>query len=134
MPAPCLKSPTSSPAAGWAPLAIAVGFAILLAGAWWSSAPVVTAMALIALGATGTTVNRSHSACTFHIVVALHLFVYLNLYFLFVGAVCHASTQAAPGGFNLLRALDLGMSVVPMALVMRGSLAAMIGGRDAPAR
>jgi hypothetical protein len=64
-------------------------------------------------------------------VIAVHLFVYLSLYFLFVGAVCHAAIQAPRDGVTFLQALDFGVSVVPMASVVRRSLAAM--GGDAPA-
>jgi hypothetical protein len=126
-----LQPLTVSPAAPWAPALIAIGFVVLLAGAWWSVVPVVTAMAVIALGATGVTANRRHTSPAFCVVIAVHLFVYLSLYFLFVGAVCHAAIQAPPGGLTFLQGLDLAVSVVPMALVVRRSLAAM--GGDAPA-
>ena len=96
--------------------------------------PVVTAMSLIALGATGATANRLRSAPIFDIAIAVHLFAYLNLYFLFVGAVCHAAFLGSRDGFTFLQGFDLSVSVVPMALVVRLSLAALVGGGDAPAR
>jgi hypothetical protein len=117
-----------------APVLIAVGFLVLLAGACWPAMPVVTGMALVALGASVATAHQLRSAPISCVVIAAHLFVYLNLYLLFVGAVCHAATQAPQDGLTLLQNLDLGGSVVPMALVVRRSVAAIAGGGDAPAR
>jgi hypothetical protein len=104
---------------------------MLAAGAYLSTVPVVTAMAIVALGATGATVGRSRTSSAAITVIAGHLFVYVNLYLLFVGAVCHAAVQGPETGVSFLQALDMGVSVVPMALVVRKSLTA-IGGR-APA-
>ena len=127
-----LPSRTRSSDSVRAPALIAVGFAVLLASTWWTQAPVVTAMALVALGATSATTALRRTATTTSVVTAVHLFIYLNLYFLFVGAVCHAATLA--GGVTFLSGLDFGASVVPMAIMVRRSLAVIGGGGDAPAR
>jgi hypothetical protein len=117
---------------GRAPTLIFVGLAILLASAWWTVLPVVTAMALVALGATGAAMRRSQGSRSSFAVVAAHFFVYLNLYFLFAGAVCHAAIQA--DGLTILIGLDLGLSVLPMAILVQRSVSAMGRSEDAPAR
>jgi hypothetical protein len=120
-----LPSLAVSRAADSAPTQMLIGMHVLLAGAWWPDAPVASAMALIALGATGATIERVRSMSASHYITVVHLFVYLNLYLLFVGAVCHASVDG--GGIRLASGLDLAISVIPMALVVRRSLAAMVG-------
>ena len=117
-----------------APAFIAAGLAILLTATWWPAMPVVTAMALVALGATATTIARLRGAAAFRTLMAAHLFVYVSLYLLFVGAVCHAALTGPQDGLTFLQGLDLGVSAAVMMLVARLSLAVVDGGEDAPAR
>jgi hypothetical protein len=86
-------------------------------------------MALVALGATAATTRRLRSYPT---LITIHLFVYFSLYILFVGAICHAAGDAR--GLKFSSALDCGISVVPMALVVRRTFAAVRYGGDEPGR
>ncbi|MEX0613412.1 MAG: hypothetical protein WD738_11930 [Pirellulales bacterium] len=117
-----------------APACIGLGLATLIAAAWWPALPVATAYAFIALGATLATVDRFRGAAALRFLVVTHLFVYVSLYFLFVGAVCHAAISGAQNGLAFLQGFDFGVSAVVMAQVVRLSLAAVAGGGDAPAR
>ena len=104
--------PTVSRSCQWAPTLIAVGLAVLLAAAWWPAVPVVTAMALVAFGATGATLARFRGRPALLPVLLVHLAIYGALYALFVAATLHASTQGnAPVG--LPAAIDLAVSVWP---------------------
>ena len=93
---------------------IAAGLSILLAAAWWPMLPAVTGMALITLGATGTTIARFCGRPALAPVLFVHLAVYGGLYALFVGATLHAGSQAS-GGVGLAAAVDLAASVGLMA-------------------
>jgi hypothetical protein len=104
------------------PALVAVGLAFLIVAAWWPAAPTTTAMALVALGATYSTVARFQGISA---IVVLHAIVYLTLYALFFGAACHA--MAVQTGADAWRVLDLAVSVWPMTLAMRLSLAASSG-------
>jgi hypothetical protein len=119
-----------------APRLIAVGLAIQLAFVWWPAAPVVTAMALVALGATGATIVRLANHRAAPLLVAAHLLVYGSLYLLFVGAVLHAAAAASPRGLELRLCLDLAASIWPMAVAGKLAVAAVIrrGGEDASTR
>lgn len=116
---------------------IGIGLAIQIAATWWPAAPVVTAMSLVALGATALTIARvcRHWAAAF--VLALHLTIYVGLYLLFVGALCHAATAGPRPGWHSWQMLDLGLSIWPMALALRWALAAILSstsGEDATTR
>src|SRR3972149_5187524 len=76
---------------------IAAGLSILLAAAWWPMLPAVTGMALITLGATGTTIARFCGRPALAPVLFVHLAVYGGLYALVVGATLHAGSQASGG-------------------------------------
>lgn len=105
--------PTTEQAARWGPALIAVGLAVLLSATWWPAAPVVSAMALLALGATGATLARFGGSPSFPTILAVHVVVYAGLYVLFVGATLHAAATQH-GGVDWWRAVDLAVSVWPM--------------------
>ncbi len=116
-----------------APFAIAAGMVLLLAASWWPAAPAVSGMALIALGATLTTIERFKDTATLRGLVAVHLFVYVKLYLLFVAATCHFAMSGQAVGLNLAQTLDLVASIGIMAVVLRRSLVAIFA-EGAPAR
>jgi hypothetical protein len=91
-------------------------------------------MSLIALGATLATLDRLRGMVALRGVVAIHLFVYLSLYLLFIGAVGYSTTTGPQIGLTTHQALDFLVSAGVMALVLRRSLAAMLAGSDATAR
>ena len=113
---------------------IALGLAVLLASAYWPALPVMTGMALIALGATFAVVSRFRCSPVRRHLFAAHLFVYSTLYLLFVGAVLHA-VMARPGnGLSLSQGLDLVLSIVLIVAATRIVLMAIAGDGDVPAR
>ncbi len=125
---------TAGRTAQYGPAVMVVGLAVLIVVTWSPVVPVITPLALVALGTTATTVARLHGAAAVRPLIALHLFVYTSLYLLFIGAVCHASMAGPRDGLTILQGLDFGASVAPMAYAVRMCLAAMAGGGDAPAR
>jgi hypothetical protein len=110
-------------AARWGPALIAGGLSLLLLAAWWPAAPIVSAMALLALGATGATLARFGGSPSLRPILAVHIVVYAGLYALYFGAACHAAN--AGGGIDLARAADLAASVWPMIAALRISFAAL---------
>ena len=116
------------------PALIAAGLSVLIAAAWWPAAPVITALALVILGATAATILRLAHRRVFCPVIALHLLVYASLYFLFIGAVWHATAAGQRPAWHLWQSLDLAASVGPMALAARWTVASIIAharGKDA---
>ncbi|MEX2317226.1 MAG: hypothetical protein WD669_08745 [Pirellulales bacterium] len=116
---------------------IASGLALLVAAACWPAAPAVTAMALVALGATSLTLPRLVHQQNAPILIAAHLFVYVSLYLLFVGAVWHGATAGPRAGWHLWQSLDLLASLWPMALASRLAVTAILAlgrGEDATLR
>jgi hypothetical protein len=97
-----------------APL-IALGLAVLLASTWIPIAPVLTAMAILALGATNITLARFHGSPALYPVLLLHAGTYLTLYALFLGASLHATAAASTAGPDLWQVFDLAVSIIPMA-------------------
>ena len=98
---------------------IGVGVLTLVVAAGWPHAPVVSAMAIIALGATEVTIARFRANAAFVPVVLLHGTIYASLYAVFVGATL-ASTNAYSGsGIGAWSKLDLAVSVLPMAILAR---------------
>jgi hypothetical protein len=102
---------TSSSATG--PCLIAVGLVVLIAAGWIPSLPVVTAMAVLALGATGATLVRFQGASSLRPIMLLHAATYATLYVLFAGAVLHAPSSV---GLSRWAQFDLAASILPMAL------------------
>jgi hypothetical protein len=116
------------------PTLIAVGLVMLLAAEYWSRIPVISGMALIAMGATVAIASRFRYSSALPALVTTQLFVYLILYMLFVGAVLNAVFAKSHGGMTLFQVVDLGLSIVPMTAAIRMALAAIAGDRDIPAR
>lgn len=104
------------PAARWGPALIAAGLAVLILAAWWPALPVVSAMALLTLGATGSTLARFNRSPSLRAFLPVHIVVYAGLYVLFIGAILHAATTRSGGGVDLLRTIDLAASVGPMSV------------------
>ena len=135
-----LQTPNAAAfAAAHSPALIGFGLAILSAAMLWPGVPAVTAMGLVALGATGVAVARFRASAGLLPAMLLHLVVYTALYALFVGATLHAvATQAAgAGGLSAVQGIDLAVSVVSMATAWRITFSALhrtAGGEDAPAR
>jgi hypothetical protein len=100
------------------PVLIGIGLAILLTSSCWSSAPVVTSMALIALGSTEVTVARCRGSVAGLPLLVFHGIVYGLLYSLFAGARLHFPTAAHSSGVNNLLMLDLAVSACPMAVAL----------------
>ena len=112
-------SQVTLPSATAGPLLIAVGLAGLLASAWLPAVPVVTAMAILALGATDAMLVRFRHSPAFVPIILLHSAAYAALYGLFVGATLHATATAAGQGVNAWEALDLAASTLLMALALQ---------------
>lgn len=103
----------------------------MLAALKWQGVPVVTAMALIALGASIATISRFQCAGRFRAAVGANLFIYTSLYLLFIGAICHAATSGSREGLDLLQSADLVISIAPMAIAVRLAFAVLMDGEDA---
>jgi hypothetical protein len=121
--------PTADQVSSWGPALIAAGLGVLLSAAWWPTAPLVSAMALLALGATGATLARFGTSPGFPTILAVHVVVYAGLYVLFVGATLHTATRS--GGVEWWRAADLAASFWPMIAASRLSFAALRHGQAA---
>ena len=97
---------------------IAVGLLVLVAAGTWPLLPAVTGMALVMLGATMATVERFRGTPALAPIVVGHVAIYGSLYALFVGAVLNTTTSTSAGvGWSL--AIDLAMSIVPLAATVR---------------
>jgi hypothetical protein len=116
------------------PTMIAVGLIILVAKSYWSAMPVMSGMALITLGATLAVASRFRCSPALPALIAAHFLLYSMLYLLFIGAVLHAAFAKSNGGLGFLQALDLAVSILPMATAIRISIRCIAGGVDAPAR
>lgn len=100
-------------------ISVGLGIVILITAAWWPVAPLVTAIAIIALGATDAVVCRLRSSTAAVPIIVLHGITYTLLYALFVGARLHtpaAAPSASVAGFVML---DLIASTFPMALALK---------------
>lgn len=109
------------PPAERAPILIAAGLAMILAAAWVPAMPVVTAMAILTVGATEATLARFRGSPAVVPVLLMNVATYVSLYGLFIGATMHAAAAASPVGLGLWAALDLAASVLPMAVVLHRS-------------
>jgi hypothetical protein len=106
--------------ARWAPTLIAIGLAQLAAGIAWPTVPIVTALALVALGATLATIDRFRTSPALPPVLLLHSAVYGSLYILFIGASLDAAMRAdAPMGWPSV--VDLAVSM-PLAVTAAGTV------------
>lgn len=98
---------------------MAIGLAILLAATLWPAMPVVTAMAILGLGATNATLARFRGTPALVPIVLLHAATYVGLYSLFIGATLHAAGATSTVNLGPWAALDLAVSVFPMAIAMQ---------------
>jgi hypothetical protein len=103
-----------------APALITCGLAVLLAHALLPEIPVLTAIALISLGATIATTKRLDHPRSSRPVLAAHLLCYAAIYLLSVGAVLDGSLCEPPSaGLTVARYLDLCFSAGLMAFIAR---------------
>lgn len=79
----------------------------------------MTAMAIIALGATEVTVSRFRGSVAALPVVMLHGATYTLLYALFIGARLHGAEAASGTSVSGFAVFDLAASVMPMALALK---------------
>jgi hypothetical protein len=110
---------------------IGVGMAILLLNGLWPAVPVLTAMALVALGATAVILKRFDNTPQGALIVALNLLVYCGLYAIFVGASLHQLSLRPDHRPGVLTLFDLVTSVWPMAIAIQRSLSALVGCQSA---
>jgi hypothetical protein len=100
------------------PVSIAAGLPILAAAMLWPVVPAVTAMALVALGATSATLTRFRGRDFVLPVVLAHVVIYGTLYALFVGATLHASDARHGGSLGFIATVDLVLSLGPLAIAV----------------
>ena len=122
-----LPLPRAALGSAWkGPEWIGVGVAILLLNGLCPGVPVVTAMALVAYGATTVTLKRFDDAPQGALIMALNFLVYCGLYAVFVGASLHQFSARMDHRTGLLVLADLAASVWPMAIVVQQSLHALV--------
>jgi hypothetical protein len=114
-----------------APLCIGAGISILLAQIVWTTMPVATAFALIALGATVTTTRICKSQSS-RICFAAQLLVYSSLYLLVIGAICDSAARSPNSGLTFSQIVDLSLSAIVMANAIRMWAATLLSHRDTP--
>lgn len=102
-----------------APILIAAGLAMIVTAAWVPAMPVVTAMAILALGATDATLDRFRNTPAIVPILLMHATIYVGLYGLFIGATLHAAAAASPASLGFGAALDLAASSLPMAVTLQ---------------
>jgi hypothetical protein len=107
------------------PQLIGFGVGLLLLNAVWPAMPVVTGMALVALGATSATVKRYCDSQNAAFIVAMNLLVYCGLYALFVGATLHQALFAGGHRLGTFAAVDLVLSMLPLAMAVEQTCSAL---------
>jgi hypothetical protein len=107
------------------PVWIMAGLVLIIAGTFCPTAPVVTAIALIALGTTEIIVSRQQKSPSPLLVVLVHGATYAMLYALFIGARLYTPHSAPASSLTLLTTLDLAASTLPMAIAARRILACL---------
>lgn len=112
------------------PASIATGLAILTAAMLWPGTPVVTAMSLVALGATVATLARFRGTAAILPIMLTHLAIYGSLYALFVGATLQAATRSG-SGLQVLAIVDLTVSLFPVAIALEQVWCELHTGRTA---
>ncbi len=101
------------------PAWIAVGLLLMIVAVVFPDAPIVTAVAIIALGVTEVTIARTpRSASTIPILI-LHALCYALLYALFAGSRLHQSLEAPTTTLSVFTTLDLALSLLPMAIALK---------------
>lgn len=102
-----------------APALIGIGLAVLVTAAWWPNALVLTAMAIITLGASDSTISRFRDTPSFVPLLLLHGTTYGALYVLFLGATLNAASSATSVRAPSWLMLDFAASAFPVSLAMR---------------
>ena len=113
------------------PFLIGFGLATLLV-LGGSTAPVLSAVGLIILGATLATIDRFSSSPALPAVLVLHSATYACVYGVFLGATLHKATSGAANGLTLVQTLDLIASALPVAVAAQRALAALRSQADLP--
>jgi hypothetical protein len=108
----------------FAPVLIGIGLLTLLSRSIWQAAPMATAFAIIALGATIATANLPQIARS-RTIIGVQVFVYASLYLLFVGAFCDAAVRGPSGALTIAQLIDLTVSTGVMASAARSGVAAL---------
>jgi hypothetical protein len=119
---PAASSPQIS-SETFGPVWILAGLALMIVVAFYPNAPVVTAVALIALGTTEVVVSRPSKWPSPLAIVLLHGTTYAMLYAIFIGARLYTPPNARASSLTLLTTLDLAASTLPMAIATRRMLA-----------
>lgn len=112
-----------------APLLIAIGLAILFVHIAWPALPIAAAFAVIALGASLTTVEQFRRPA----VIVGHVAVYASLYLLLAGAVYDEAVRNSESGLSTTYLIDLGISAGVMAFVIQWCVAALRDDQTTPA-
>lgn len=102
---------------------------MLFAAPWAPAMPIVTAMAILTLGATDATIDRFRNTPAIVPVLLMHAIIYVGLYGLFIGATLHAAA-ASPAGLGIGTALDLIVSSLPMAITLQRILGGLRHGLE----
>jgi hypothetical protein len=95
-------------------------------GDWWSHAPVLTAIAIVSLGATDLTIERFRRSAAYFPILLLHALTYACLFGAMAGARIQATASGVDGVSGWILA-DLATSIVPMSLAFRAIAAALQG-------
>lgn len=122
-----LTIPNWKRSASLGPAWILLGLCILLSAEIWSTAPVATGMAIVALGTTVAMLERMRRSSARMPVMLVHLAIYGNLYALFVGATLHAANERSGARLGIFTLLDIVVSVVPMLLAAQMAWRAIEG-------
>jgi|tagenome__1003787_1003787.scaffolds.fasta_scaffold20869862_2 hypothetical protein len=100
------------------PVLIGIGLLTLLIAAYWPGVPVVTAIAIIALGSTDVLAARLRNSMAALPILVLHGMTYLLLYSLFICARLHMPTAALVPRVNHVLIVDLAASAFPMGIAL----------------
>lgn len=106
---------------------IGVGLALLLIYAWLPALPVVTAMAILTLGATHATIERFRGSPARMPILLLHATTYAALYGLFITATLHLAASQSAVALNAVAFGDVLLSTLPISIALRHIAAAVRG-------
>jgi hypothetical protein len=99
--------------------------ALLLTAICWPWVPAITAMALVALGATDVTLARFRGSPALAPILLLHAVMYGGLYALCLGAALDAATASLATRPGYPVAFDLVASALPAAAALRRIFSAL---------
>ena len=101
------------------PRLIVVGLTALLTSILFPGVPAVSAMAIVALGATQSTFARFRQSPALPTIMLLNAAVYFSLYVTFVCAALYSPAATSESALGLLGAIDLATSILPMAIALQ---------------